>query len=391
MNNKLLLCLLVLFILNACQEKENTPEPEFTQEDIETIDNQVVDYMAAYHVPGASVAITKDGRLVYKKGYGLADESTGEEVTANHRFRIASLSKTITSVMILKLMQDGKLTLEQRVFGEDGILGTKYGSEPYYPDLLKITVNDLLRHTSGGWRNYIDDPCFGSNDLSADELVSWALDNVKLAYEPGTHFHYSNFGYLLLGRIIEEITGHAYEDAVKIELLMPVGAAANMTLAGNKKSDRKSDEVLYYTQSELEDPYTTYVINRNDAPFGWISTPSDFLLLATAIDGFDSRPDLLNEETLAIMTTPAGFTANHARGIFIHNDPTAGAVWFHYGSLPGTHTLFFRSESGYCVAFMTNTRFDADYNGSSDAMSSMLLNIINDESIPWQDIDQFVR
>lgn len=388
MNIKPLLPLLLFsgIVLTGCQKDGDTPQPDIVQKDIATIDAQIVQYMSTYKVPGASLAISKDGKLVYSKGYGFADQGSQEAVTVHHRFRIASISKTLTSIAIMNMMEESALSLDDKVFGEQGILGTTFGTKPYYPYLLKITVRDLLQHTGGGWRNFIDDPCFLHPDFTSEQLISWGLDNVALAYEPGTHFHYSNFGYLILGRIIEKLTGETYENYVK-SILAPLGAIRT-EIAGNKETDRKNEEVKYYTQNN-EDPYASYAISRNDAPFGWISTPSDLLRVMTAIDGARTRPDLLSGETLAIMTTPAPNTANHAKGIYRYDDPQAGPIWFNYGSLPGTHTFVFRSESGFCVAFFTNSRFDANYNASSDAMSDILLEIIKDEEIPWQDMDQF--
>ena len=383
----LLLLLLAATVFSSCENDDDSQSPAIVQEDIAAIDNQVAAYMATYKVPGASLAISKDGKLVYRKAYGFADESTKEAVTVNHRFRVASISKTITSVAVLKLIEEGKLTLDQTVFGPTGILGTTYGTKAYSANLSKITVRDLLQHTSGGWRNFVDDPAFSQPSLTADELIAWGLDNVPLAYTPGTRYHYSNFGYLILGRIIEKVSGKTYEDHVKSSLLNPLGAT-NTEIAGDNEADKKTDEVNYYSQNS-ESPYTSYAITRNDAPMGWISTPTDLLRLMTAVDSTNTRPDILNGQSLATFSTPASFTANHAKGIFYYKDPQAGPVWFVYGSLPGTHTFAFRAKSGYTVAFLTNTRFDANYQGSSDAMSDMLLQIINDNSIPWQAIDQF--
>src|SRR5690554_6487558 len=96
-----LLLLILVLALPSCQnDKENVPEPKIAQEDIAAIDQKVADYLVNYNVPGASLAISKDGKLVYSKGYGMADKSTEEAVTVNHRFRIASISKTITSIAI---------------------------------------------------------------------------------------------------------------------------------------------------------------------------------------------------------------------------------------------------------------------------------------------------
>ena len=107
--------------------------------------------MEAAGVPGMSIAIAKDGELVYARGFGFADPDSGEATLPEHRFRIASISKPITSVAIMGLIESGDLSLDDLIFGDDGVLGNDYGSEPYSDDLESITVQHLLEHTSGGW------------------------------------------------------------------------------------------------------------------------------------------------------------------------------------------------------------------------------------------------
>ena len=120
----------------------------------------VQDFMIQYDVPGMSIAIAKDDRLVYAKGFGIADKSPQENVTVHSRFRIASVSKPITSVTLFKLMEQGKLHLSDKVFGVNGILGTAYGTQPYKQYVEDITIEHLLTHTCGGWQNDANDPMF---------------------------------------------------------------------------------------------------------------------------------------------------------------------------------------------------------------------------------------
>jgi CubicO group peptidase (beta-lactamase class C family) len=129
------------------------------QLDIATIENAIKTFMSKYNVPGMSVAITKDERLVYAKGYGFADKERNLPVTTGSLFRLASVSKPITAIAVLKLVDGGKLSLDQNVFGATGVLGTTYGKQPYSPLLEQITVRQLLSHTAGGdaW-NHLWDP-----------------------------------------------------------------------------------------------------------------------------------------------------------------------------------------------------------------------------------------
>src|SRR5699024_6421871 len=133
----------------------------------------------------------------------------------------ASVSKTFTAVTILKLKEAGKLSLNDKVFGKDGILGTTYGTPPYKQYVTDITVNNLMHMTAGGWGNTGFDPMFSNSQLNGDELLSWILNNRPLEDKPGTEYDYSNVGYFILGKIIEKITGESYAQYVKEAVLKP--------------------------------------------------------------------------------------------------------------------------------------------------------------------------
>lgn len=367
--------------------KKNSGTPPVIQEDVDGVDSRVAAYMTTYNIPGASIAISKNGKLLYKKGYGVANKSNNESVTTASRFRFASVSKTITAVAIMKLVEEGKLSLDQKVFGPGALLGNDFGNNPYAANLQKITVSHLLHHTAGGWRNFIDDPCFGNTGMSSNQLISWALDNVPLAYTPGTKYHYSNFGYLVLGRIIEKITGKAYQQYVKDAILTPVGATQT-ALGSDTEAGLKTNEVHYYAQGGTETPFM-YPVVRNDAPFGWISTPTDMLRLLAAIDSTSTRPDILSPATIKLMRTPSSVYQYYACGLYVEPDPVYGSIWYHFGSLPGTESLVFGTSSGYLVAYVMNSRYDQNNSAATNAMAAMLLEIIDDTGIEWQDIDQF--
>jgi CubicO group peptidase (beta-lactamase class C family) len=175
-------------------------------------------FMSRNNVKALSVAIARHGQFVYRKAFGVADESGGEAATPSHLFRIASVSKPITAVAIFSLIEEGRLRLSDSVFGSNSVLGFDYGSK-YRNRVQKITLENLLTHTSGGWENNNDDPIYLNPGFDQHQLIAWTLQNVPLKYDPGTHFLYSNFGYCILGRVIEKISGRAYEPYVQAEIL----------------------------------------------------------------------------------------------------------------------------------------------------------------------------
>ena len=189
----------------------------------ERLAHLAADLMDWYEAPGLSVAIAIKGAPIYVEAFGFADKESQETLTTQHRFRIASVTKPITSAGILLLMQGGGLRLSDHVFGPNSILGDEYKTPPYRQDIERITIEHLLTHTSGGWPNDHDDPMFKNKEMNHRELINWVLEAQPLRWEPGYHYAYSNFGYCFLGRVIEKITNQKYDQYIKTHFwLRPV-------------------------------------------------------------------------------------------------------------------------------------------------------------------------
>ena len=361
----------------------------FKPDELTAVDALFTNFMQQYLVPGMSVAITQGGRLVYAQGFGVAQKwnpaiaifQTPEPVTVWHRFRIASLSKPITSVAIFKLIDQQQLALDRPVFGAGGALGTNFGFDSLpaeQADLLaQITVQHLLEHTSGGWSNDNRDPMFIMPELNQQELITWVLRNRPLDHVSGTVWSYSNFGYCLLGRVIEQVSGQPYADFVRKEVLAGCGITT-MDIAGDTLAEKKPREVVYYGQPFFQkvsaggatvglkfedDPYAIPV-SRMDSHGGWIASAVDLVRFASRIDS------LLTPASLKTMTTPTtvrkleGEDANYGKGWVIadyrigpqHGPFSVQHNWAHDGSLPGTTSLLVRSSNGFCWAALINTR-----------------------------------
>ena len=307
-------------------------------------------FMAQYMAPALSIAIAKDGKLVYAEAFGTAD-GKDEMLTPRHRFRIASVTKPITSVAVMGLVEQGKLRLSDHVFGKSAVLGTDLGTQPYGTYVEEITIEHLLTHTAGGWSNEGPeaDPMFTHPRMNHARLISSTLDNVLLHHAPGEHYAYSNFGYCVLGRVIDKVTGAGYADYVRDSVLRPCGIRT-MEIAGNALADRKPMEVVYHGQ-DGESPYEMQVA-RMDSHGGWIAAPADLVHFLVRVDGFATKPDILKPATLRAMT--AGSTANrgYAKGWAVNHQGN----WWHNGSLPGTESLMVRTSGGMCWAALTNTR-----------------------------------
>jgi CubicO group peptidase (beta-lactamase class C family) len=288
-------------------------------------------------LPGLSVAFGREGNILHADGLGFADAAGKVPVTPDHLFRIASVSKPITATAIMVCVQQGRLKLDAPVFGPRGVLDF-----PATEALHGITVDHLLTHTSGGWPNDGTDPMFRDPKLTHAELIPWVLANLKPTHAPGEKYAYSNFGYCLLGRVLEKVTGQPYAEAVARLVLAPCGITG-MHLGGNARADRRVNEVEYLTSR----PDEAYGLNvtRMDAHGGWIATASDLVLFASQL------PRLLNPETLRLMTTP-GRNPGYARGWSVNRVPN----WWHNGSLPGTTSILVRTAGGLCWAGLVNGR-----------------------------------
>jgi CubicO group peptidase (beta-lactamase class C family) len=307
------------------------------------------DFMAKYSVPGLSVAVGHGGRIIYTDAFGVADRDNREQLTPSHLFRIASVTKPITSVAIFTLIEQGRLRLGDRVFGPGAVLGADFGGPPYQPRVDQITIEHLLTHTCGGWSNDRDDPMFMRPKMNHAELIAWTLQNKPLEHPPGQNYAYSNFGYCLLGRVIEKVTHQTYADFVEASVLRRCGVT-EMSIAGNTLAERRPGEVVYYDQDN-ENPYTMNVA-RMDSHGGWIARPAALVRFAMHVSGFAMPANILKPETIRTMTTASAASASYAKGWNVNRFGN----WWHDGSLPGTSTIMVRTHSGFCWAAFTNTR-----------------------------------
>lgn len=175
-------------------------------------------YVADRHVPGLVYGIVADGKLVLVKGIGTQDQVSKRPVTADSRFRIASMSKAFTALAILDLRDSGKLSLDApaETYVPE-MRGWKYPTA----DAPKITVRDLLNHVAG----FVDDNPWGDRQqvLPETEFTKMLAAGVPLAHGPQEVMEYSNFGYATLGRIITNVSGKRYQDYIRDRIMAPLG------------------------------------------------------------------------------------------------------------------------------------------------------------------------
>ncbi len=379
-SNFLLFCAVIM--VNACTKSDN-PDNGFigTSSNAKQqlpnlkIDSTVAIFMDKYNIPGVTLAVARNGKMIYRKGYGFADVAAERKVQISNVFRISALSKTFTVVAIMKLVEDNRLHLDTKVFGSSGILGTVFGKQAYNTNLLNITVRDLMQEIVGGWRDDHSDPMLSEPDLSVSQLISRTLDNQMLTAPPGTTYTPSNFAYCLLGRIIEKISGISYADYIKIKVFEPCGIS-DMLIAGNTQAERKPDEVLYYGYND-EDPYG-FNITRMDASEGWLASAEDVLRFLVSTDNFPTKVDLLSPSSIATITTPSVANPAYGSGWFIDHDN-----WWNNGSLPGASSVMIRTGNGFCWVVLCNSR--SLQPGYTSDLNNLMWSVVNDKNTTWPD------
>jgi N-acyl-D-amino-acid deacylase len=215
MGKKEILFALLALLLAGCQRTSTLPTTGEVTPGMDSYDRAFARIMKKWAIPGGALAVIADGRILLARGYGLADVERNDPVQPESLFRIASLSKPVTAVAILKLVEEGRLSLDTEVFRLLDDLEPPAGAA-VDPRIYSITIRHLLEH-SGGWdANQGFDPMFASQEIAEAMGAPEPVDSKTvirfmlgqpLDYDPGSRYAYANFGYCVLGRVIERVTG----------------------------------------------------------------------------------------------------------------------------------------------------------------------------------------
>lgn len=365
---------------------ETVPVTGQANPDLAAFDEMMLDFLKTNQAPGASLAVTKDSKLIYARGFGYADVESKRPVQPDSLFRIASISKPITAVAVLQQVEQGKFKLDDRVF--DVLPAGEWLPEKYDERLRTITIRQLLQHTGGWDRNKTFDPIgrvpaiaslLGKTPpVSPADVIKYTL-TLPLDFDPGTKYAYYNVDYLLLGRLIELATGQPYESVIKQKVLEPVGVS-RMQLGRVWKDELAKDEVHYYDPKRREGPavngpkvgaqvplvYGAENLQAYEAHGGWIASAIDLVRFASDFDRVEDSK-LLKPETINTMwATPAGPPGHDADGkplplyygcgwqVRVLDDGQRRNT-FHSGMITGTSTLLVRRHDGLNWAVLFNT------------------------------------
>lgn len=368
--------------------KSQEADIKISQKDLADIDKLVSDLMTKYDLPGAQLAISKGEKMVYAKSYGLADKVKNEKMNNQHLLRIASCSKPYAGIAIMKLVEQGKLQLNSKVFGPGGVLGTKYGTKTYSSKVTSITVSQLLLNTTGF---FVDAQGIQTINLQPQmndtQFMNWLMDNSSFAADPGTLYYYNNNNFFVSSIVVENVTGMTYENFIKKEIFDLIGDKSSRM----GKNNLRSGEATYYGQGNLVNNVYNFDLERYKGAGANISTAINLLKFALAIDGNSAKKDLLPQNLLNQFYTVTPLFNSWAHGVSVW--PNA-PLKFMYGSLPGTRSgWMFNQSNGLAVSIIFNGNLDYSrgssyYQPFEFAVQDLLVNFVS-QNRTFQSIDQF--
>lgn len=372
------------------------PEPR-----LEAFDRLMLTFMKEHDVHGASLAIARNGKMVYARGFGYADLASHQPVEPDSLFRIASVSKPFTSAAILQLQERGKLKLDESAFRFIGLSPHLENGAKVDPRLWHITIRQLLHHTGGFDRDASFDPMFRPIQIAQAfgamppamprEIVRYMMGR-PLDFDPGSREAYSNFGYCVLGRVIEKASGMSYAAYVRSQILQPLGIY-RMRVGRSLEEDRARGEVRYYPRGDAEAKsvfgdgrtvpvaYGGWCIEAMDSHGGWIGSAPELAQFASSL-GDPERCPFLGAKSIHEMFHRArdtGYSADgtpkaayYADGWEVRPVGNGRANFWHAGLLDGSASLLVHRYDGMTWAVLFNGDYDASHKYLGDLIDPLL-------------------
>jgi len=339
-----------------------TPSDIAKADDAARIDALVQTYVDRSLFNG-SILVARGGEVILKKGYGMANFEWNIPNTPDTRFRIGSMTKQFTSAIIMQSIEEGKLSLEDKLADRVPYYRKDTGS--------KITIHHLLNHTSG-IPSYTNIPNIlkehGRKALSLRDLVTtWCSGDLE--FEPGARFAYNNSGYVILGAVIEEVTGKTYEQALKERILEPLG----MKASGYDRTESVINHRASGYDNGLNGVRNADFIDMSlpHAAGALYSTVEDLLLWDQALHG----TKVLSEAGRAKVFAPGA--GNYGYGWFIQKAPVGPSkaerqVIQHGGGIPGFSSLIVRVPQDRILIVLLNNTGGAPLTPMSQGIGDVL-------------------
>ena len=348
-------CVSLFLAAQALAEMPITGKPA---PDLAVLDQEMTQFMQQHDISAGSLSVMKDGKMVLHHVYGWQDEQRKVPLREDAIFRVASVTKPFTAAAIRKLIAEGKFRLKTKVFrlpgSEEGLLELEPLGEPD-PRLKDVTVDHLLHHRGGWNRKLAGDLTYQEKDIAkafgvpsppGRELTVRYIMGQPLQHDPGTKTAYSNIGYLLLGMIIEKVSGKTYQEYLQANVMDPAGIAPDAwTLGRSFKVDQDPREP-YYDEPKMKDNVFYPDHNQESkvkAPYGSYDMEARTSQGRMVISG----PAVLRFLDCYLVNGPNNGSPRPAPGTW---------KWNHGGSLPGTNTVARQRGDGVDFVVLFNKR-----------------------------------
>ncbi|MEM9052294.1 MAG: serine hydrolase domain-containing protein [Bacteroidota bacterium] len=316
---------------------------------------------ASYDLFSGTVLVADSGSLVYEKSFGLANEELGVRHTPNMRFVLGSITKQFTAVLVLQLVEDGKIQLNDPV--------NKYLTNYPNPRGSDITIHHLLSHSSGlqHW-NGVD------NFLMEEARNHFEKDSIMVLFtqlpernEPGESFQYSSIGYYLLGMILENVTGEEYGELLQEQIFVPLGMNSSLYTETDEIVPNRVSPYRYnflkaeYENAEYRDPSTTFSTG------GIISTAEDLLKWDQAL----YSTQLLSEEYLNLLFAPNFDRYGYGFHVNLRGEHADLNIRWHGGLVTGYRTQITRLiDENKTIILLSNHRDTDTYDITNKILSA---------------------
>ncbi len=347
-------CFLFL-IINPCQAQSKKEKL-----------NEIMKAYHNYNMFDGSVLVAKNGKIIYKGAFGLANREWNIPNTADTKFMIGSVSKPLTAMLMLIQVQKGLINPDKTI--------SDYLPEFSGKPAAKVTIRQLLNHTSG-LPNYdiIKDffPRVSRQNFTREEYVKIYMDSA-LAFEPGTRFSYSSWGYFTLGYIMERVTGKTYSQLMKEDIFDKIGMHSSGSYFHTQVVDKRATGYDYsfggYTSSDFRDQSNT--MGTGDL----YSTVEDIFKFDRAI----ANNTLLNKELTAEMFAPGMKPAQYGYGwfnkMFKYTSTDSVASNFHLGTTEGFLSFIRRIPSTNSLIVILCNSAPTDFFGITENLAKVLYN-----------------
>jgi CubicO group peptidase (beta-lactamase class C family) len=337
------LLLLSLIAVVSCKNEKTKNSTSFSDVEVYA-DSLFKASLDSTKIAGGAILIHQKGKTLLKKSYGQASLELQVSMPENAHFEIGSVTKQLTAVAILKLVEAGKLSLEDDF--------TKYLE--FDTKGRKVTIDQLLNHTSG-IASYTEIEEFGSlvqQELPRDSLMQ-ILETKDFLFEPGEALIYNNSVYFFLWLIIEKVTGQPYEEYLKETILEPLGMENTYYCSNTKVVKNKAYGYDYSPEGLQQKQYLSH--NWPYAAGSLCSTTEDLLIWMTALHGGKLLSEGQYQQLITPKTLNDGTTLRYAMGITSFSNYGNKEI-SHGGGIPGflTETKYFPEEDLYIISF-TNT------------------------------------